>query len=413
MKKIYILTIIFLSFLSYSKEIAVTNIINSFKQIDYQFHQEFEDNFIDIFSNFSHLSTIFLYRNENIYEIKKKIDKNKDNSSDILNDKLFENIKNFEYIICCDVIYYEIKEENNFYDNQIIEYSGIIKFNIIIIQGKNLKIVEDEIFNIETQKSRDKDNIKERLIFLIKEKITKYKDSIIYFKKKIKILKKNSLFIWLNSGKIDGLKQTDILFGYNLDNYNIVEVAKIKIIKVNENDSIGIIIYNNEPITDQIVFLKKENSGINLQIAGGFSLSELERDNLTLYPYLDIKVLIPVGLPFFYPVVASQLNFFLKNNKFIVPFSIETGIQGDFNINRFGIAIGFVAGALFSPDSELRYQIDSIVVKPYLSISAILSSLIVLYFEFGYRYYNENILYNEWKIDLEGIYFTFGINFQL
>lgn len=412
MKKLSFMFLFVFSFLCNANKIAITNVINLFKDIDTEFHQQFEDIFLNIFSDFYYLSVSFIDRNENIYDIKKKIEKIKDSSSDLLNNKLFNNIKDFEYTILCDIFYYNIKEEANFYDNEIIEYSGIIKFNIIIIYGKSFKIIEEEIFNIESEKNRNKDNIKNKLLFLIKEKLIKYRDSIVYFKKKIKILKKNLIFVWFNSGKIDGLKQSDILIGYNLEKYNS-EVAKIKLVKVNENNSIGIIIFTNEPLSDKIFFLKKEISGIQLQIGGGFSLSELERANLNLYPYCDIKVLIPVRIPFFYPVINSQLNFFLKNNKFIIPFSIETGLQTNFNIHRFDFSLGFIAGALFSPDDKLRYQIDSIVIKPYFSISVIVTSVIILYFDFGYRYYNKNILYNEWRIDLEGIYFTFGINFQL
>jgi len=410
MKKIYILFLFFISILSFSEEIGIANIINPFKDINREFHREFEDNFIFAFSDISNFEITYFFREENIYNIKKELNKYKDNNID--ND-LIKKIKEYDYSVMCDVLYYNIKEEPNFYDQDVIEYSAIIKFNIIIINGKNLKIIEEEEFTIETEKSRNRESIIQRLNFLIKEKLKKYKNSLLYFKKKIKILKKNWIFVWLNAGKQDNIKETDILIGYNIESGYLQEIAKLKVIKTTETNSVAIILFNNEEINNEITFLKKETSNIELQFAGGFSLSEIERENISLYPYADIRILIPVRLPFFNPVVNTELNFFFKNNKFIVPFSIETGIQADFNINRFKFGIGTLVGALFSPDENLQYQIDSIMVRPYIFISVILNSIVNLYFEFGYRYCNENILYNNWGIDIEGIYFTFGINLSL
>lgn len=413
MKRLYILGIILIKISIHSENLnlGLSNIINPFKDINIEFHREFEDNFISIFSEFSNFEVIYFYRDKNIYDIKKNLNKYKKDQQ--MDSELLNTLNKFNYSLFCDIIYYEIKKEANFYDNEIIEYSGIIKFNIIIIEGNNYKVVEDENFTIETEKFRDQSLIKNKLIFLIREKLKKYKDSILYFKKKIKILKHNNLFIWFNSGKNDNIKETDILIGYDLDRYDLQEIVKVRIIKSNEDTSIGIILFNNESVTEKITFLKKESSNIELQFGGGFSLSEIERNNLILYPYIDIRLVIPVRIPFFNPVVNAQLNLFFKNSKFIIPFSIETGIQGEFNINRFRFGIGTLVGALFSPDSDLRYQIDSIIVRPYLFISIIVNSFIIIYSEFGYRYCNENILYNNWSIDIEGIYFTFGINFQL
>lgn len=93
----------------------------------------------------------------------------------------------------------------------------------------------------------------------------------------------------------------------------------------------------------------------------------------------------------------------------MLPFSFEGGIEGAFNLYRFEFYGGVLIGALFSPDSELNYQIDSVVVRPFILLSGIINSNISLFGEFGYRFYNENILFNEWKISLKGIYFNFGL----
>ena len=96
-----------------------------------------------------------------------------------------------------------------------------------------------------------------------------------------------------------------------------------------------------------------------------------------------------------------------------MPFTFEVGCQGELYIHRFEADLGLMIGALFSPDLNRNYQLDSIVVRPYLHLSALLITSVKLFSEFGYRFVMEGNFYKEWEIDLKGIYFAFGIGVNL
>lgn len=229
---------------------------------------------------------------------------------------------------------------------------------------------------------------------------------------------KNNIFIWVMGGKNLGLTPGDLLVSYRDSKFSLEENKLLRVAIVKKKYSLVNILYdknNKNKINES--FTKKNNINLTLKLLGGFSLSDSQNNVDTLYTqsgvsilgYASIRILIPVKVAFFRPVVQTELNFFTSSGTFLLPFTFEVGGQGELRLRRFEMDVGFMIGALFSPNASLNYQIDSVSLRPYIDLSVLAIDNLSFFTEFGYRFFLEGILYKNWKIDLKGVYFSFGI----
>ena len=413
MKKYYILTLLFISIILHSEELnlALSKIYSPFRNVNIGLHNDIEEEFISIFADIATKNKYFVnigYGNKKITKIIDSINKNLPTFSE--EKQIIKNeMNNIDYCYFVDIVFLRENQQNNFYDPLIIEYSIELKIEVILLDVNKMKILDERIVDISTPYKR----IEEEVIDIAKKRAyVDFKNILsesIQIQNKIRIVKMNNLFVWLNSGNNEQIKRGDIYISYDYSTYNNKELMAIKIISTEEKSSMGIILYKNEELTENSYFIRKNSSNLRFDLNGGFSLSELEYDLVSLYPFASIRALIPVGISFFNPVLQIELNFFFKENKLMLPFSFEGGVQGSFNFHRFEIFGGFLVGALFSPDLKMAYPLDSISVRVYLIFSAIINTYVSIYAEPGYRYYFDNILFLNWKISLRGPYFKFGL----
>lgn len=408
-----------------SYKIGMTRIYSQFKKYHPEFHFELENSIMSVISDLPSKGFFALNINEDTQVLENIINAIKENSDDIhsvLNNSqinIINELKDVDICMAFKIGLLRIKKEMDFYDTD--KYWTIItsEINIIIIDTRTNILLEKINIEIETRSSKDLKNAVTSAVNKLTLKVKNFINGLTLFKTKLYPLKSGPLFIRLNKGINDGIRTQNILISYTDNKFVVQEKSVIKIIRSNDETSIGTVLYSNGKITGKDFFTKSQKIDLEIQLAGGFVLADPENPVLTTNPYISIlsfgsvRALIPVRLPYFRPTVQFELNFFYQDNKVLLPFSFETGCQGEFNIHRFGIDGGFTIGALFSPDNNNTYQLDSIIIRPYIHLSGLIITNIEMFGEFGYKYLFEGNFYQNWNIDLKGPYFSFGIGVNL
>ncbi|HOV14078.1 MAG TPA: hypothetical protein PK771_07325 [Spirochaetota bacterium] len=399
-----ILLIIFLSIIqnitSTEKKVGITRIHTRLTVASNDILFQLEDIVISSFANIDNIDKSALNLKISYDDFKKKkYDKSE--------------VENLEYLIIPEILYYSLNEEKNFYDELIIDYRAKLNLKLTLIEIEKNRIIDETQIEVDYLSKKDKEEALNKLFSNLTVKLDKYFDELTIFKAKIEIVKRDKNFLWLSRGLDANLKVGNILCYYESDQVLMKEHTLIQIVKVNNETSIANIIYTNGEIPDDAYFIIQSKTNLEIQFAGGFSLGNLNDTNISLNPNANLRFIIPVGLLFFNPIVEIEAKFFYKNAKLLLPFSFLTGVEGKFNIYRYEIATGFMAGIFFSPDLDYAYKLDSGVIKPYIRNSAILTSVFRLFFEFGYKHYFNDNFNKDWKIDLKGVYFLFGFSVYL
>lgn len=411
-KYLTLLFIIIASFSAFSIEnVGISNLYSPYKNINPDFHNLIYENILSTFTELSGVEKRAVNLSLTEAALKKylKIIVEKKNESSEGFNKFISETAGLDYCYFLDIYFFRQTAQKNFYDPLISEYKIELKMNVILLDVKKSSILNGDVIDIETEFVRDQTAAFSSAQSAILKKYSGILRDSNYLQKKIRVIKQKNLFVEIDSGKNDGVKSGEVYISYDYSYYNSKEIMAIKVFSVKETTSLAIILYKNSELNEENFFIKKFASNLKINLSGGFSLSDFNLGTPAVYPFASIRGIIPTGVPFFYPIINFDFNFFYRDNKFLLPFSFEGGIEGAFNLYRFEFYGGVLIGALFSPDSELNYQIDSVVVRPFILLSGIINSNISLFGEFGYRFYNENILFNEWKISLKGIYFNFGL----
>ncbi|MBN2544310.1 MAG: hypothetical protein JXB50_00845 [Spirochaetes bacterium] len=414
--------IIFINLSNYSlQKIGMTRLYSFSKSIDPVFNLKLEDKILSLLSDIPSSEILMLDFNENKEKLKnylKIIDQQQNNSTENIKN-FYNELKSLDYCFYFELNSYNLSKEEDFYNPDKFIKIFTINLNVILINCKNKTIIDEDFFLEEIKSLNPDENIKIEAINKISQKIKNYLDDLIIFKPKIYSEKINSLFIKLNKGKIDNIKTGNILISYTEENDNIIEHTAVKVIKAYDEYSIAGILYTKGQISPDQYFIKKNNINLELQICGGFSLSNKENEVssanqlFSFIPSFSIRTFIPLPIAYFRPCFNMDINIIYTDNKVIIPFTFEAGCQGEFNIHRFETDIGLMFGALFSPDKNNNYKTDSFIVRPYLHFSALLNVTTKLFAEAGYKYFLEGVLYKDYQINLSGAYFLFGISINL
>lgn len=393
-----------------SIDIGVAQIYYSEKKSDPLLFFKLEEIILSQITEIANSKVSLLNVEKSVLEIKKEILNLKGQEKKDNNIELFE--KNFDFSIFFEVLSIESKKERDFYDSKKILFNISMEIKVLILNNKTFSIVDEEhIFVSSTKESLEL--AKTNFFELFSLKIRSFINRQLVFKEKILAERLNFLFVKINIGKNKKVKAQDVFVSFSNDS-NQTEKSVIKIVKPYEEYSLATIIYTNSSFFTDEYFIKKDNINLELQFFGGLSLSDKENrvsttnDYISFLPSLGIRAAIPVGLTYFRPILQFDVNIIYSDNKVFIPFSFETGCQGEFNIHRFGIDAGFLIGALFAPDKNNNYKTDSFVIRPYLHLSATLTTKIKIFGEVGYRFFVEGAFYKEFQINLSGIYFFFG-----
>lgn len=411
-KYLTLILVIIASISAFSIEtVGISNLYSPYKSINPDFHNSISENILSTFAELSGFEkrAVNLSLTEGALKKYTKIIAEKKNDSSEGFNKFISETDGLDYCYFLDIYFFRQTSQKNFYDPLISEYKIELKMNVILLDVKKSTILSGDVIDIETELLRDQTTAFSSAQDAILKKYSAILRDSNYLQKKIRVVKQRGLFVEIDTGKNDGAKSGEVYISYDYSYYNSKEIMAIKVVSVKETTSLAIILYKNSELKEESFFIKKYSSNLKINVSGGFSLSDFNLGTLAVYPCASIRGIIPTGVPFFYPIINFDFNFFYRENKFLLPFSFEGGAQGGVNLYRFEIYGGVLLGALFSPDSELNYRIDSVVVRPFILLSGIINSNISLFGEFGYRFYNENVLFNEWKISLKGVYFNFGL----
>ena len=409
-----------------NEKIGITQLCSDYKKFDADYFIRLEEKIMALISDLPSKELYALNINSKSNSIKETLKIWKDNTSDesiinIDNDKLaiINEIKNLDYCIAFEVPFFYIKEEMDFYDVEKFYHYFKSTLKILTLDCKNKKIIGEENITVEFKSDIEKGLVLDKGIENTIKKLKSYLDYQSIFREKIYPVEIGKLFIRFNKGKLNGIKPQDVLVSYGNEEYETKEKSAVRIIKADDRESIASILYTDGRITKDQYFNKISKINLEIQLGGGFSLADKRNPvisktpDITILPFGTIRTLIPVGIAFFRPAFQVDFNFFYLDNKFLMPFTFEAGCQGEFNIHRFGIDAGLLLGALFSPDKNRNYKIDSVVLRPYLHLSVLALTTVKIFGEVGYRYYIEGVFYKNWDVDLKGPYFLFGIGINL
>ena len=419
-KKALILFFVFLMGKIYSTEktIGIGRLYNNFKNLDKSFYQEIEDNLISNFAVISGFEKNLMNISQNTDNIKSIIYlwKKNDNSTDS-NIKgystIIEEIKNYDTCIFFEIGYFALVKEKDFYDSDIINFRIKLNIKIIFVDIKKKIVLDENLIEIDYLSKYSEEDAKSVGLDRLSKKISSYIEELSYLKEEIKITTPTQKFVWIDRGLQSGLKSGNILTSMETED-SIKNSTAIQIIKSYQDKSLANILYSDYKFSENTIFIKQSKINIEILLIGGFSLINLvANQNIFVLPLANIKVLIPIGVVFFNPVVQVDFNFFYRNNKLFLPFIFEIGAEGNFNIDRFQFAVGFLIVALFSPDTDNIFQLDTASLRPYIRLSGILNIHTKLFFESGYKYFIEDNFSKVWKIDLKGVFFNFGVGFVL
>jgi|GEM_PF-5719810 len=402
-------------------KIGISRLYVKNKSNDFDFFLNIEDNIISVISEY--ISNDFYaleieFKKEDFIEILKKI---KDNNLALADyeKKVFEEIKDLDYVINIEILFFDLEKEPDFYDTDKFWNAVSLGFKISLIDCKEYSIIEEENIYVEFSSDKDLTGTKDECIRILSKKAKSAVKDLTIFKLKAYPTKIGPIFIWLDKGKNDGLRAQNILIAYEENEYSIIEHTVVKIIKAFDDRSLAIIMYTKGNLTDKYYFIKKYKINLEIQLSGGFSFSDPENnvastnDYFSILPFANIRALIPVGITFFRPLIQLEFNIFYLDNKLLLPFTFETGCQGEFFIHRFGIDLGFTVGALFAPDKNNNYSLDTVIIRPYIHLSVMPVTTVKLFAEFGYRFYVEGNFYKDWEVNLNGMYLSFGLSVNL
>jgi hypothetical protein len=395
---------------------GISRLYSKFKNIDPAYHLKIEDILLASLSIIPgdnkyalNLNQSFDNMNTFFESWKKNDDLSGDRGAFVLSHSdIINELKNINTLICCEVKSLSMKEEKDFYDTNVIYYKISLVLSLAVFDIDKKVLMDENEMEITQSSKTDFDESKRNSVFFITKKIESYFIDVANLKQKIQPLTIGKLFITLNRGRDIGLRPGNILVYMQSGELTNVEHTVVQVVKVDDDSSLANILYTRGNIPENADFVKISRINLELQFGGGFIISQPKDQVPFLYPDADLRLIIPVGIIYFNPIVQMDFNFFYMNNKLLLPFMVETGIQGKFNIHRFEFAGGFLVGVLFSPDQSNTYQIDSASIRPYIHLDGIINSSFNIYGEFGYRYFVEDNFSKNWKTDLKGMYFSFG-----
>ncbi len=409
-----------------NQKIGITRLYSPYKKIDLNFHLNLEDKLMDAISDIPSKEFYALNLQNKFTDIKQSLKLWRENTNDITSpkiDKKYSNIineiKNLDYCIAYEIVFYQIKKERDFYDIDKFWLVFKLDLRVLIIDCMNKTFIEEYDILVEFKSEKEKSEVIKDGLKKVLKKFRLYLEDSSSFKLKIHLTKIKPVFVWIDAGKKDGIKPQNILISYEEDKYKTQEHTVLRIIKADKDKSLANILYTKGNLNKKQFFTKASKINLEIQLGGGFSISNkdnpvrLTTQGVSILSFASIRGLIPVGIPFFRPGFQVEFNFFYLDNKLLLPFTFETGCQGELYIHRFEADIGLMIGALFSPDLNNNYQLDSVVIRPYLHLSGMLVTQVKIFGEFGYKFFMEGNLYKNWKIDLKGIYFSFGIGVNL
>jgi hypothetical protein len=418
-KFLTVIIIIILNFPIYAQKIGISRLHYDNKNSDIEFYLNLEDKLNSIVIE-NNKSDFFALNIDAKYDDIKSLLNSWRESNDIsVNEKIINELKTVDYCILYELINFEIKQEKDFYYPDKIWNIVNTDLKIALLDTKNKTIIDDYIASSEYKSVKSLEISKEESINMLIKKVKSYLEDMTLFKLKIFPEEIKALYIWLDKGSRDGLKTQNILVSYIENETEIKEESVVKIIKTEEDRSLAMILYANSPITKESIFTRISKINLELQIGGGFAMASKfnnvsARNNyFSFIPFTSLRLLLPVGISFFRPGFHFEFNFLYLDNRLLLPFTIETGCQGEIFIHRFEADLGFMVGALFSPNTNFNYELDSVVLRPYIHLSVLMITHLKLFGEFGYKFYVKNKLYNNWEIDLSGMYFSFGLGVNL
>jgi hypothetical protein len=382
------------------------------------FFLELEDQIISNISILENHEYFALPINDSIENIKNEIASWKNNvPSEVGN--IIRGIKDMDYFIAIEIVFFHIKNEADFYDADKFHYHFNCKFKVLMIDCNNQSILDEQMVSVLFVGDQNKEQVQTQGKNLIVKKTIDLLKELSIFKLKTYNVKDGILFVWLDKGKSDGIKNQNYFVLYKNENYTLKEKAAVQIVSVQDDKSLAAVLYKSKDLSSDDYYTRNTKINLELQIAGGFSFANKDNPVNTRNNYFSIissafiRTCIPVGITYFRPIVQLEFNFFYLDNKLLLPFTLETGVQGQFFFHRFFVNSGLLAGALFSPDLNNNYQIDSFILRPYLQFSALLNLTVKLFGELGYRFFIEGQFFKNWQIDLKGPYFMFGIGLNL
>jgi hypothetical protein len=350
-----------------------------------------------------------------------------DNSTDIADNEsminFIEEIRGIDYCFIPEILTLEIVNEPDFYDANIIYRIVRVDINILLVVPEAMDFREHHRIDVMVkvrEGSDDPVNLAARQVGL---QFRNYVTSLDILKPKIKSTGTKNLHLRINRGTDAGIRGGDVILAYDLSS-DVNSVPRLaRVVWAGSENAWAVMLTGKMKAEPGTQFVKQNSINLELQFAGGFSLSDADNNVVTKVPaenpivsilgFAHIRGCIPVSLGFLRPVIAAEFTFLGVDNRLLLPFSIETGVQGEFYLNRFQVYAGLLVGALFSPDSSSVYQVDSVTVRPYLQTGALLARNASLFLEFGYRYFAEGILYRSWQVDLKGVYFLIGLGIKL
>ena len=426
-KNFFIFLIFFIPFILFSESrIGITRLYSDFRDIDPEFHSKLEDIFL------SSLSTTVFDRKYSLnlkikpfdfdafLEIWKREPENiTDKNSNNTYFEIYNEIKDLDIVVCPKIEKLNIYDEKDFYDTNITIYKFEVKIKFMIFDMKKKVMIDENEIELDNFSKKNFDDAKDQILLTVEKKTSSYFEDISNLNLKIKPVFIGKTIIRFNKGRNSGIKPGNLLIYNTSEGYSKIEHTAVRIIKSDDEECIGNIIYTKGNIPPDAEFIRQTSVYMELQLTGGFVISLPKDQDPLLYGNAGIRFLIPAGIVFFNPVVHFDFNFFylatLENTtiagsqgRLFLPFTIETGIQGKYNVQRFEFAAGFLVGILFSPDENNIYKVDAPVLRPYTHFAVLINSNFNLFAEFGYRYYVEDGFSKNWKTDLKGMYFSFG-----
>lgn len=411
------MTLLFFPLLLFSqqeKKVGITGLHLNFKNIDPDFFYALEDSLTASFTGISYGEKYMLSIDANSRQMREIVKSwNMDTSSDVVDNELFnKTVLELEQVDLCiflEISRFMISDKPAFYDTSAIEHEIFIELRILTIDCENRAIVEESIIESSTLKNDKIEDVKQQSIELTAKKFLNELNNSEYLSMGFAVEERKTLFVWIEGGYAQGIKREQFFYLFASDRIDTDSELFVKIVKVEENRSLGMILFDTTLPDEEMFEMKKMNKiGLELQINGGVLLSNLTATTMPL-PMFSVRALIPVKLVFFRPVVQVEFNFIYQNNAVFMPFFFQTGGQGEINFNRFGMNLGFLIGAFFTPDENSSYNLDSLSLTPYYQLSVVLNKSIKLYTEVGYNFITINKFKETWNIDLSGIYINAGI----
>lgn len=376
--------------LTATKNLSITSIYSPYIESHFNIINDLETRLFAEISNLNIFNTSFdaqFLSLSEVASIKHNINIEK-NSKKIID--FFKNTET-DYQIIFYIDYIETGTTTNFYDSNIEE--NFVKLNtfISIIDTKSGHIIENITFTDSIQnRNLIKDQIENIISIQIRKIISLIKRNSL-LQKEFKTTKKNYFIVQFTE---------DMKF--EKSDFYISDKSMIRMI--NKDKGQAIIYYYNENDNN---FTYVSKIPIKFNINAGIFLYNLE-SGISPAPAFDLNVQIPSGVPFFSPLINASFFFIFGDGELSIPFSINTGILGEFYINRLTISTGLTIGAFFT-QKNTEYQIDSFKLRPFITADIIVNQWLSVNTKLSYQYLVESVILKEDKIDLSGVNITLGL----